>query len=127
MFLVGKIRKETIKQAELDAITGQENKLMDSIKKLNKVSAYSYVNSYNFRPSKNVFVKLKKNENVVKRKNANDLLKRNGVSSKRKKIVENELKWKNNEKSRKLKGLLRRRLDKKWKKNWLVKNKLTEV
>ena len=127
MFLVGKIRKETIKQAELDAITGQENKLMDSIKKLNKVSAYSYVNSYNFRPSKNVFVKLKKNENVVKRKNANDLLKRNGVSSKRKKIVENELKWKNNEKSRKLKGLLRKRLDKKWKKNWLVKNKLTEV
>ena len=58
----------------------------------------------------------------MKRKNANDLLKRNGVSSKRKKIVENELKWKNNEKSRKLKGLLRRRLDKKWKKNWLVKN-----
>ena len=100
---------------------------MDSIKKLNKVSGYSYVNSYNFRPSKNVFVKLKKNENVAKRKNANDLLKRNGVSSKRKKIVENELKWKNNEKSRKLKGLLRRRLDKKWKKNWLVINKLVGV
>ena len=91
---------------------------MDSIKKLNKVSAYSYVSSYNFRPSKNVFVKLKKNENVAKRKNANDLLKRNGVSSKKRKIVENELKWKNNEKSRKLKGLLRKRLDKKWKKNW---------
>ena len=97
---------------------------MDSIKKLNKVRFHNYVNFdvFDFRPSKNVFVKLKKNENVAKRKNANDLLKRNGVSSKRKKIVENELKWKNNEKSRKLKGLLRRRLDKKWKKNWLVKN-----
>ena len=97
---------------------------MDSIKKLNKVRFHNYVNFdvFDFRPSKNVFVKLKKNENVAKRKNASDLLKRNGVSSKRKKIVENELKWKNNEKSRKLKGLLRRRLDKKWKKNWLVKN-----
>jgi len=34
--LVGKIRKETIKPAELDGINDQENKLMDSIKKLNK-------------------------------------------------------------------------------------------
>ena len=93
---------------------------MDSIKKLNKVRIHNYVNfdAFDFRPSKNVFVKLKKNENVAKRKNANDLLKRNGVSSKKRKIVESELKWKNNEKLRKLKGLLRKRLDKKWKKNW---------
>ena len=40
-FLVGKIRKETIKPAELDGINDQENKLMDSIKKLNKVSLTS--------------------------------------------------------------------------------------
>merc|ERR1712106_216571 len=36
--LVGKIRKETIKPADLDAINGQENKLMESIGKLNKTA-----------------------------------------------------------------------------------------
>ena len=92
---------------------------MDSIKKLNKVNFhndFSYV--HNFRQNKNVFVKSKRSENVAKKKNGNDLPKRNGVSSKKRKIVENELKWKNSEKSRRPKDLPSKKLEKKWKRSW---------